>query len=180
MVLHGRVHFFQLVLVSILLPLACAPQPQTHPLNTAPIPAGVRMLEQCSTVGALMCGGVSALSGEYAAERRSACIAYIETSGRRVEQCGSLPAAQPDRASPLAKPPRLAKTAHLSWKDNSSDEYGFRIYRIAGNEKIKIAELGPNITEYIDKNAPPKACYMVTAFNSAGESSPISKVCLPD
>lgn len=180
MVLRGRVMFFQLVLVSILLPPACAPQPQTHALNTAPIPANARILEQCSTVGALMCGAVSALSGESAAERRSACIAYIETSGRRVEQCGSFPAAQPYIASPPSSPLQLTKTAHLSWKDNSSDENGFRIYRIAGKEKIKIAELGPNITEYIDKNAPPKACYMVTAFNSAGESSAISKVCLPD
>jgi hypothetical protein len=136
-------------------------------------------------VGTLMCSAVSALSGESGAERRSACFAYVETSGRRVEQCGSLPAAQPSIASPAAKsPPAKApqptKTAHLSWKDSSSDENGFRIYRITGNEKIKIAELGPNVTEYIDKSAPPKACYIVSAFNSAGESSALSKVCLPD
>jgi hypothetical protein len=79
-----------------------------------------------------------------------------------------------------ATPQKLPKTAHLSWKDNSGNEKGFRIYRIRGNQKIKIAELGPNITSYIDKNASPKACYVVTAFNSAGESFPTNKVCRPD
>ncbi len=83
-------------------------------------------------------------------------------------------------ASPPATPQQLSKTAHLSWKDNSGNENGFRIYRITGNQKIKIAELGPNTTAYIDKDAPPKACFAVTAFNSAGESSPTNKVCLPD
>ena len=96
MVLGERVIFFLLALVSILFPAACSPQPQTHPLDTAPIPANVRILEEpCSTLGAMMCGAVSMLSGETAVERRSACIAYVESSGRRVEQCGSLPASQP-------------------------------------------------------------------------------------
>ena len=44
-------------------------------------------------------------------------------------------------ARPPASPRQLSKTAHLSWKDNSSNEAGFRIYRITGNQKIKIAEL---------------------------------------
>jgi hypothetical protein len=72
------------------------------------------------------------------------------------------------------------KTAHLSWNNNSPNADGFRIYRITGSQKIKIAELRPNITSYIDKDAPPKACYVVTAFNSAGESPPTSQVCLAD
>jgi len=66
-----------------------------HPLNTAPIPPNVRYLEQCSTLGSMLCGAVSTFSGEAAVERRSACIAYLESSGKRVEQCGSLPASQP-------------------------------------------------------------------------------------
>jgi hypothetical protein len=70
-------------------------EPQTHPLNTAPIPADARHLEQCSTLGSMLCGAVSTFSGEAAVERRSACIAYVESSGKRVEQCGSLPASQP-------------------------------------------------------------------------------------
>jgi hypothetical protein len=72
------------------------------------------------------------------------------------------------------------KTAHLSWNNSSPNADGFRIYRITGNQRIKIADLRPNITTYIDNDAPPKACYVVTAFNAAGESPPTSKVCLPD
>jgi hypothetical protein len=194
MILRERVVFSLLVLVAILFPPACSPRPQSHPLNTAAVPTNARFLEQCSTLGSMMCGAVSALSGETAVEGRSACIAYIESSGRRIEQCGSFPASQPYTASPpasTASPPASrpqptktghlsTKTAHLSWKDNSGDENGFRIYRITGNEKIKIAELGPDVTHYIDKDAPPKACYIVTAFNSDGESSPTSKICLPE
>ncbi len=165
-------------LVSVVFAATCSPQPQTHPVDTAPAPANVRMVEQCSTLGNMLCGAVSLLSGETAVERRSACMAYVETSSRRVEQCGPLPASQSSIVSSSTKPSEPTKTAHLSWKDNSGNETGFRIYRITGNQKVKIAELGPNTTTYIDKDAPP--CYLVVSFNSAGESSPTSKVCLPD
>ncbi|HEY5445672.1 MAG TPA: hypothetical protein VIJ87_14630, partial [Pyrinomonadaceae bacterium] len=85
-----------LTLVAVVLPIACSPQPQTHPLDTAPIPASARISEEpCSPLGAMLCGAVSIVSGETAVERRSACIAYVEPSGRRVEQCGSLPLSQP-------------------------------------------------------------------------------------
>ena len=85
-----------LTLVAVVFPIACSPQSQTHPLDTAPIPANARILEEpCSPLGAMMCGAVSILSGETAVERRSACIIYVEPSGRRVEQCGSLPASHP-------------------------------------------------------------------------------------
>ena len=86
------------ILFSILLtlfPIACF-SPQTHPVDTAPIPASARILEEpCSPTGALLCGGVSIFSGDTAVERRSACIVYVEPSGRRVEQCGSLPSSHP-------------------------------------------------------------------------------------
>ncbi len=36
------------------------------------------------------------------------------------------------------------------------------------------------MTTYTDKNASPKACYEVTAFNSAGESAPSNTACLPN
>ena len=85
-----------LTLVAVVFPIACSPQSQTHPLDTAPIPANARILEEpCSPLGAMMCGAVSILSGETAVERRSACIIYVEPSGRRVEQCGPLPASHP-------------------------------------------------------------------------------------
>jgi hypothetical protein len=76
--------------------------------------------------------------------------------------------------------PESKKTAHLSWKDTSGSKTGFRIYRILGNQKTKIAEVGPNVTTYVDKESSPKACYVVTAFNSAGESPATDKVCRQD
>src|SRR5262249_21057440 len=76
-------------LVPTLLSIACSLTPQSHPVDTAPIPTNVRISEECSTLGKLMCGAVSMLSGDSAVERKSACIAYTEQSGRRVEQCGS-------------------------------------------------------------------------------------------
>lgn len=65
----------------------------------------------------------------------------------------------------------------LSWQDTSENEDGFRIYRIANNHKTFIAEVGPNVTQYVDKNAPRGACYIVTAFNAAGESSTSNSAC---
>ena len=185
MALRERAILSHLALASLVCSHACSPQPQTHPLQTAPIPSNVRFLEQCSTLGTLMCSAVSAVSGEAAVEKRAACIAYIETSGRKVEQCGSLPATQtsnvaPPVVTPPASIPQPGKTTRLSWKDNSADESGFRVYRITGNQKIKLAEVGPNTTTYVDNNAPPKACYVVVAYNAAGESSPTSEICRPD
>jgi hypothetical protein len=83
-------------------------------------------------------------------------------------------------ATPSAPSPPAKKTANLSWNNNSSNAEGFRVYRITGKQKTKIAELESNVTAYVDKDAPPKACYVVTAFNAAGESPATSQVCLPD
>jgi len=66
----------------------------------------------------------------------------------------------------------------LHWEDTSDNEKGFRIYRVAPKGKTKIGEVGANVTEYIDKNPVPKACYVVTAFNSAGESDPSNVSCV--
>ena len=68
-------------------------------------------------------------------------------------------------------------TRNLSWKDTSQNEEGFRIYRVVGNDRKIIAEVGPNVTQYVDRNAPPNACYIITAFNAVGESSPSNFVC---
>jgi len=72
------------------------------------------------------------------------------------------------------------RTAHLKWEDTSDNEEGFRIYRITSKDTKKIAEVGPNVTTYTDKDAFAGACYVVSAFNSAGESSPSNTSCLPD
>jgi hypothetical protein len=82
------------ILLLVLLP-GCSTQPQSHPLDTAPIPSDAKFLTECSTKGILACRVMSALSGDYGAERRSACIAYRDSNFKLVEQCGSLPATQP-------------------------------------------------------------------------------------
>jgi hypothetical protein len=128
-----------------------------------------------------MCGAVSMLSGDGGGvEGRSSCIAYTEQSGRRVEQCGSISASQTSSLNVTSNPSEPTKTARLSWKDNSDSEDGFRVYRQVGNKISKIAELGANTTNFVDQAAPPKACYVVVAFNSAGESAPTAKACLSE
>lgn len=72
------------------------------------------------------------------------------------------------------------KPVNLSWEDTSNNEDGFRIYRVTAEGKTKIAEVGANVTTYTDKSPLPKACYVVTAFNSAGESAPSNVSCLGD
>jgi hypothetical protein len=68
----------------------------------------------------------------------------------------------------------------LNWEDTSNNEKGFRIYRVMPKGKTKIAEVGANITSYTDKSALSNACYVVTAFNSAGESDPSNVACVTD
>jgi hypothetical protein len=72
------------------------------------------------------------------------------------------------------------RNAYLKWEDTSDNEEGFRIYRITPKDTKKIAEVGSNVTAYIDKDALAGVCYAVSAFNSAGESSPSNTSCLPD
>lgn len=65
----------------------------------------------------------------------------------------------------------------LSWQDTSQNEDGFRIYRITNDQKEVIAEVGPNVTRFVDKEAPRNSCYVVTAFNAVGESGPTGATC---
>ena len=88
------VSFSLLILLLGLLP-ACSAQPQRHPRETARIPQDAQFLSECSIKGALGCSLTSALSGDYGAEKRGACIAYRDRNGKLVEQCGSLPATHP-------------------------------------------------------------------------------------
>lgn len=65
----------------------------------------------------------------------------------------------------------------LMWQDTSDNENGFRIYRGAGREVYLIGEVGPGVTRFVDSHAPPGSCYIVTAYNAAGESAPTALVC---
>jgi hypothetical protein len=84
-----------LIIVLLGFLLGCSTQPQTHPLDTKPVPRDAEFLAECSIKGVMACKIMSALSGDYGAEKRSACIAYRDSNWRLVEQCGSVPAKQP-------------------------------------------------------------------------------------
>jgi hypothetical protein len=75
---------------------------------------------------------------------------------------------------------KMPPSVKLHWEDTSDNETGFRIYRITPKGKTKIAEVGANVTIYTDKGPVSKACYAVTAFNSAGESDPSNVGCVDD
>ena len=59
------------------------------------VPQDAQFLAECSIKGVMGCKLMSALSGDYGAEKRGACIAYRNRNGKLVEQCGSLPATHP-------------------------------------------------------------------------------------
>ena len=88
---------FSSSLVILLLGLlpGCSAQSQSHPLDTKPVPPDAQFLTECSIKGVMACKLMSAMSGDYGAEKRSACIAYRDSNWKLVEQCGSLPARQP-------------------------------------------------------------------------------------
>jgi beta-lactamase superfamily II metal-dependent hydrolase len=81
---------------------------------------------------------------------------------------------------PPAAPSELSATAAsaseigLKWKDNASNESGFRIERrTSGGSFAQIASVGPNITSYSDSGLASGTTYdyRVLAFNDGGSSS---------
>src|SRR5262249_19153010 len=85
-----------------------------------------------------------------------------------------------------AKPTNLSATVvssseiDLTWKDNSSNEDGFKIERCTGgtcNNFAEIAQVGANVTTYADTGLSPNTqyAYRVRAFNVIG-NSPYSNV----
>jgi hypothetical protein len=74
----------------------------------------------------------------------------------------------------------LPRSVKLHWEDTSDNENGFRIYRITPKGRTKIAEVRANVTTYTDKSPASRPCYVVTAFNSAGESDPSNVSCFND
>lgn len=63
----------------------------------------------------------------------------------------------------------------LNWQDKSNNEDGFHVYRADdGGSAVLLTDVGENVTEHIDTSVESghTYVYVVTAFNSAGESGP--------
>jgi hypothetical protein len=63
----------------------------------------------------------------------------------------------------------------VTWRDNSHNEDGFRVYRSVDDEEaVVVAEVGRELQQYRDARPQPGQCvsYDVVAFNAAGESIP--------
>lgn len=60
----------------------------------------------------------------------------------------------------------------LTWKDNSTNEQGFKIERKSGPYWSEVGEVGPNVTSYVDSELPCGQLfyYRVYAFNQNGNS----------
>ncbi|OGO32115.1 MAG: hypothetical protein A2Z29_03445 [Chloroflexi bacterium RBG_16_56_11] len=82
------------------------------------------------------------------------------------------PAAVPRAPSDFTAIALSATRIDLTWRDNSNNELGFRIYR----EGVLIAELENNTSIYRDTNLKPGTSYIyqIGAFNSAGESQTVT------
>ena len=72
-----------------------------------------------------------------------------------------------------------ATTLRLNWQDNSTNESGFKIERLAGGNYTQIASVGANIQSYTDSGLTlgSSYCYRVRAFNSAGTSPTSNSAC---
>jgi hypothetical protein len=80
----------------------------------------------------------------------------------------------PTTPGSLASTNRTASTISLKWNDNSTDEYGFKIYRSI-SEYDGFSEIGSttaNVTTFTDKNLQPDITYYyrIKAFNDVGYS----------
>lgn len=76
----------------------------------------------------------------------------------------------------------LAVGIRLNWVDTSNNESGFKIERSLGGSTINMTPIGnapTNATEFIDTGLAENQdyCYRISAYNSAGSSSPTPNVC---
>ncbi len=80
----------------------------------------------------------------------------------------------PNAPSNLSATAVASNRINIAWTDNSTNEGGFKIYRLApGGSWTNIATTASNVTSYSDIPLLPSTTYSykVTAFNSYGESS---------
>jgi len=74
-----------------------------------------------------------------------------------------------------------AQSLTLAWKDNSSNEDGFRIQRKLGTAGtfVDLKDVGVNVTMHLDTTtlADTEYCYRLSSFNLAGASASTNEVC---
>ena len=78
----------------------------------------------------------------------------------------------PSQVSAKADTASPSTSIRISWQDNSDNETGFRLERSTGGAFTLLAQLGANVTTYVDTNLNPNTAYdyRLTAINGAGQS----------
>jgi hypothetical protein len=85
---------------------------------------------------------------------------------------------RPTAASDLAAAVTPDRRIRLNWRDNSSNETGFRVQR-TGDGNTAIFSVSANVTTLVDTTPVPgiRYCYRVIAFNSVGDSDASNEAC---
>lgn len=88
------------------------------------------------------------------------------------------PPPAPSAPSNLIATPVSSTEVHLSWKDNSTNEKGFYVYRKTTGNYDKIGIFDANTTSCRHINCTPQTTYWykVTAYNDGGESNSSNEV----
>ncbi len=97
-------------------------------------------------------------------------LAYVARGGNGLVILRYVGTSAPAAPSNLTATAVSSSQINLSWRDNSSDESGFRVYR----NGALLATLGAGVTSYQNIGLPCGTyySYYVTAYNAGGESSP--------
>ena len=97
------------------------------------------------------------------------------------EACATTSAVPPIEPSYLAIAAVTSDQIDITWADNSDDEIGFKIGRRKPEDRafVQIAVVGANTTAYSSTGLNPGAqyCYLVLAYNAAGNSDPSNEAC---
>lgn len=95
-------------------------------------------------------------------------------------ECATTPPSPPQQPTEAAARSPGSTVVELSWRDNSSDELGFRIERSPSSSCAASWEVAgnvaANVTSFTDPGRTPEQwlCYRVIAFKTAGSESPPS------